>query len=441
MSDNWDHLKEIVSEVLKKSKQLGLDAAEASVSWSSGLSATVRLGTVESVEFNRDKGLGITVYKGKKKGSVSTTDLQPAAIQSSLEAACRIAEYTEEDPYSGLADIESLARDIPNLDLDHPSNVTAEQAVQWAKECEDSARAFDSKIANSEGATFATHRGYRVYGNTLGFLGAYPGTRHSLNCIVIAKSGDCMQRDYDFTTARDIKDLNSRNSVGQTAALRSIRRLNARKMKTCEAPVIFSAEIAGGLWGSFIAAISGGNLYRRSSFLVDHLDKRIFPDFVNVEEIPHLRKGLGSAPFDDEGVATVQHSIVQAGILKSYVLSSYSARRLGLKTTGNAGGVNNLFISDSECDLADLIKRMGRGLLVTELMGHGVNLVTGDYSRGAGGFWIEDGQIQYPVHEITVAANLKDMFSNLVAIGDDTEKRGNIFTGSVLIDRMMIAGS
>lgn len=440
MDKEWHTLKTIVADVLEQAKKLGMDAAEAGVASSSGLSATVRLGNVESIEFNRDKGLSITVYKGKKKGSVSTTDIQPEALKSALEAACRIATYTEEDPYSGLADKEFLAKQIPNLDLYHPVEVTAEQAVEWAKECEDKARGFDAKIVNSEGATFSTHQGYRVYGNSLGFLEGFAGTRHALYCTVIAKSGDAMERDYDFTVARDISDLESRGTIGQSAALRTLRRLNARKMKTSEAPVIFSAEVATGLWGHLIAAISGGNLYRRSSFLLDHLNQPILPKFVQIKESPHLLKALGSAPFDEEGVATHERPIVEDGILKSYVLSSYSARKLNLKTTGNAGGVHNLMVLDSGMDLADLLTNMGTGLLVTELLGHGVNIVTGDYSRGAAGFWVENGRIQYPVHEITIAGNLKEMFSNLVAVGNDTEYRSNILTGSVWLKNMTIGG-
>ncbi len=433
-------MEEVVTSILKQAKSLGVDAIEAGISAGSGLSATVRLGEVETVEFNRDKTLGITVYKGKRKGSVSTTDIHKEAIQSSLEAACRIAEYTEEDPFSGLPDKDTLARDILDLNLYHPWEVSAEQAIEWAKECEKSALDFDKKIVNSEGATFSTHESYKVYGNTLGFFGAYPSTRHTLSCVVIGKSGDSMQRDYDFTLARDKHDLESRLAVGQNAALRTLRRLNARKIKTCEAPVVFAAEIAGGLWGSFISAISGGNLYRKSSFLLDHLGKSVFPNFIQIAEFPHLPKGLGSAPFDQEGVATKQHDIVAEGVLQSYVLSTYSARKLGMKTTGNCGGVHNLRISQSEEDLPGLLQAMGKGFLVTELMGSGVNLVTGDYSRGAFGFWVENGEIQYPVHEVTIAGNLKDMFANLVAVGCDEEHRSNILTGSVWIDKMTIAG-
>lgn len=441
MSEQWSNLKEIVTDVIKKAKDLGMDAAEAGLSYESGLSVTVRMGEVDTIEFNQDKSLGITVYKGQKKGSVSTSDIHPDALKTTLEAACRIATYTEDDPCSGLADADRMADAIPDLDLYHPWDITPEQAIIWAKDCETTARTLDPKIVNSEGATFSTHQRFRVYGNSHGFLGAYPSSRYSLSCVVIAKAQDSMQRDYDFTVARDGQDLEPRARVGQRAAERTLRRLNARKIKTCEVPVIFAAEIAGGLMGSFIAAISGGNLYRKSSFLLDHLDKRVFPEFIQIEEAPHLLKGLGSAPFDQEGVATKKHSIVQDGILQSYVLSSYSARKLGLKTTGNCGGIHNLIVSHSQYSLPDLLKGMNKGLLVTELLGHGVNIVTGDYSRGAAGFWVENGEIQYPVDEITIAGNLKEMFSNLVAVGNDTEKRSNILTGSVWVDRMTIAGN
>lgn len=441
MKPEWDNLKAIVSEVLKKAKSLGADAAEAGISYESGLSTTVRMGETETIEFNRDKSLDITVFKGKKKGSVSTSDIRKEAITSAIEAACRIATYTEEDPCAGLADESSLAKQIPDLDLYHPWAVSPEQAVLWAKECEASAREFDARITNSEGATFSSHKQYCVYANTHGFMGAYPSTLHTLYCTVIAKANDMMQRDYDYTIACDSHDLESRLAVGQNAALKTLRRLNARKMKTCESPVIFSAEIAGSLFSSFVSAISGANLYRKSSFLLDHLDKPIFPAFVHIQEDPHLKKGLGSAPFDEEGVATHRRTLIDAGVLKSYVLNSYSARKLGLKTTGNAGGVHNLMISHGDHDLPDLIKEMGTGLLVTELMGHGVNLVTGDYSRGASGFWIENGEIQYPVQEITIAGNLKEMFAHLVAVGNDIEHRGNILTGSLWVHKMTIAGA
>lgn len=445
-AQQMEELKAVVGDILKKAKDLGMDAAEAGISYETGLSVSVRMDEVETIEFNHDKSLGITVYKGKRKGSVSTTDIHKDALQSVLEAACRIATYTEEDPCSGLADKENMAiaGELPDLQLYYPWDITPEQAISMAKTCETIARQVDTRIVNSEGASVSTHKRLRIYGNTHGFIGAYPSTRHSLSCSVIAaedpKSTGAMQRDYDYTLGRDSRDMESAEKIGQRAARRTLRRLNARKIKTCQAPVIFAAEIAGSLIGAFISAISGSSLYRKSSFLLDHLGKPVFPNFMQITETPHLLKGLGSAAFDQEGVATKKHDIIKDGILQSYVLSSYSARKLGLKTTGNCGGVHNLVISDSGKGLNELLKDMNKGLLVTELLGHGINIVTGDYSRGAAGFWVENGEIQYPVEEITIAGNLKDMFANLVAVGNDIERRSPILTGSLWVENMMIAG-
>lgn len=439
--ENEQELKNTLNFVLEEAKKLGATSAEAGISIESGLSTTVRLGSVETIEFNHDKGLGLTVYFGRRKGSISSTDIRHEALQTAIAAACNIAKYSEEDPAAGIAEATDLAKELPDLQLYYPWNITPEEAIHWAKECEDAARSFDPRITNSEGASLSTHARFRVYGNSHGFLGAYPSSSHSMSCAVIGQSGAMMQRDYDFTVSRDPKHLNSWSKVGKSAAERTLRRLSSRKIKTTQAPVLIAAEIAPGLIGSFIAAISGGNLYRKATFLLDQLEKQIFPAFVQMEEMPHIIGGLGSAPFDQEGVATKQHDIVREGILKSYVLSSYSARKLGMKTTGNAGGLHNLIVSHSNLDLQGLIKKMDRGLIVTEMMGHGVNLVTGDYSRGAAGFWVENGEIQYPVEEITIAGNLKDMFLNLVAIGSDTEKRSNIQTGSLLFDKMTIAGN
>jgi len=434
-------LKELVSSVLQQGKQRGATAMEASVSVESGLSVNVRLGVVDTIEFTHSKALGLTVYKGNKRGSVSTTDIRSEALSNSIEAACRIAEYTEEDPCAGLADSHRMAQAMPDLDLYHPWDVKAEEAIVWAKQCEDAARSFDRRITNSEGATFSTLSKVRVYGNTHGFIGAVPSSRHSMSCSVIGQVGSSMQRDFDYTIARSRDELEAWGTVGQNAARRTVQRLDARKIKTTQAPVIVAAEIASGVLSHFISAISGGNLYRKSSFLLDQLGQKIFPDFIDIEDMPHLRRGFGSATFDEEGVATYQRAIVQGGVLQSYVLSSYSARKLGLETTGNAGGIHNLKVSHSGQDRQALLKQMHTGLLVTELLGHGVNLVTGDYSRGASGFWVEKGEIQYPVEEVTIAGNLKDMFLNVVAIGNDIEKRSNILTGSILLENMMIAGA
>ncbi len=438
---NEKELKETILFVLAEAKKLGATSAEAGIGIESGLSTTVRLGAVETIEFNHDKSLGLTVYIGNKKGSISSTDIRQEALQTAVAAACNIAKYSEDDPCAGLADPENLAKVIPDLDLYHPWDLSPEQAIQYTKECEDAARTLDPRICNSEGATLSTHARFKVYGNSHGFLAAYPSSSHSMSCTVIGQSGGMMQRDHDFTVSRDPKHLDSWTKVGKTAAERTLSRLAARKIKTTQAPVMIAADIAPGLIGNFIAAISGGHLYRKSSFLLDHLGKQIFPAFVQMEEMPHLIGALGSAPFDQEGVATTEHDIIRDGILKSYVLGSYSARKLGMKTTGNAGGLHNLRVSNSGIDREALIKKMHRGLIVTEMMGHGVNLVTGDYSRGAAGFWVENGEIQYSVEEITIAGNLKDIFLKLVAIGSDTEKRSNIQIGSLLIEQLTIAGS
>lgn len=438
--DQEENLKQIVQELLKKAKQKGATQAEVSASISDGFSTTVRMGEVDTVEYNRDKGIGITVYFGHRKGSASSSDTRKEALETTLQAACDIAQYTTEDPFSGLAEKELMAKNYPNLDLYHPWDLTPEQGIALAKQCEDKARSLDKRIVNSEGASVASHQGIAVYGNTNEFLGVVPSSRHSLSCALVAQEAQSMERDYGYTVARDPSELESFSSVAEEAATRTVRRLQAQRLSTRKAPVIFAADIARGFLSHFLSAIQGGNLYRKSSFLLDHLGKEIFPKHISLTENPHLLKGIYSAPFDDDGVATVKHDIVKNGILDSYILGSYSARKLGLKTTGNAGGVHNIEISTSSLDLPALLKLMGTGLLVTEVMGQGVNIVTGDYSRGAFGFWVENGEIQYPVTEITIAANLKDCYANLIQIANDIDLRGNIRTGSVLIEEMMIAG-
>ena len=444
---NQDHiqqqinpLKDIVQRLLDEAKQQGATAAEAGLSQENGLSVTARLGEVETIEHHCDQGLGITVYFGRRKGSASTTDLSLASIKETVSAACSIARYTSEDSFAGLPDPALLATEFPDLDLHHPWPIHADAAIALAIDCENAARTHHKEITNSEGATVNTHQGIRVLGNSLGFLQGYPSTRHSLSCSVLAQRGDSMQRDYWFTVARNPADLAPAQAVGIKAAERTLRRLSARRLPTQQCPVMFSAEIASSLLGSFIAAISGGALYRKSSFLLDALDTAIFPDFVQITEQPHLLGALGSANYDGEGVATQNRVLVEDGVLRSYVLSSYSARKLGLQTTGNAGGVRNLTITPGEQDFNGLLKSLHTGLLVTELMGQGVNNVTGDYSRGAAGFWVENGIILYPVEEITIAGNLKDMFKQLVAVGNDVDYRGNIRTGSLLLERMSLAG-
>jgi PmbA protein len=433
-------LETLVRLVLDESKACGASAAEAGVSLEAGLSVTVRLGEVETLEYHRDRGVGVTVYFGQRKGSASTSDFAPQALRETVRAACDIARYTSEDDCAGLADAALMARDIPDLDLCHPWDVDAARGIEIAQRCEAAARTADARITNSEGATLSSHQGLRVYGNSHGFIAGYPSTRHSLSCSVIAGRDDQMQRDYWYSVARRHEDLEDAEHIGRMAAERTLRRLNGRKLGTRQVPVIFAAEIATGLFRSFVGAVRGSSLYRKSSFLLDHLGKPVFPEFVHIHEQPHLRGALGSSPFDSEGVATRARDLIANGVLQSYVLDSYSARKLGMQTTGNAGGVHNLSVDSGALDADGLLREMGTGLLVTELMGQGVNMVTGDYSRGAAGFWVENGAIQYPVEEITIAGNLKDMFMHIVAIGTDVERRGNYRTGSVLIERMTVAG-
>lgn len=438
--DQIETLKSIVEELISEAKTQGASAAEAGLSQETGLSVSVRLGEVETIEHHCDQGLGITVYFGQRKGSASSTDLSPASLKETVTAACSIARSTSEDTFAGLPDPEMLATEFPDLDLYHPWSIEVDQAIDIATDCENAARFYDQEICNSEGATLNTHQGTRVLGNSLGFLSGYQTTRHSLSCSVLAQRGDSMQRDYWYSVARSSDNLETARTVGEKAAQRTLRRLSARRLTTRQCPVLFSAEVSGSLLGSLAGAISGGNLYRKSSFLLNALDTQVLPEFIRIYEQPHLPKGLGSAIYDAEGVATRSRDIVTDGVLKGYVLSSYSARKLGLKTTGNAGGVHNLTISPGDLDFPGLLRHMHTGLWVTELMGQGVNMVTGDYSRGAAGFWVEQGEIQYPVEEITIAGNLKEMFRQILAVGNDIDYRGNIRTGSILIERMSIAG-
>lgn len=433
-------LKNSVQHILDEAKKQGATAAEAGLSLQDGLSVTARLGEVETIEHDCSQNLGVTVYFGQRKGSASSTDLSPASIKETVSAACSIARYTSEDSYAGLPDKELLATEFPDLDLYHPWSLTSDDALALAIECENAARFYDSAISNSEGATVNSHQGISVMGNSLGFLQARQATRHSLSCSVLAQGNDTMQRDYWYSVARNPLGLESASEVGKKAAERTLRRLNARSLTTRQCPVLYCPEMAAGLLGSLIGAISGGSLYRKSTFLLDALDTQIFPEFVHIQELPHLHGALGSSNFDDEGVATKSRDIVKDGVLRGYVLSTYSARKLGLQTTGNAGGVHNLTITPSEQNFEALLKQMHTGLLVTELMGQGVNRVTGDYSRGAAGFWVENGIIQYPVEEITIAGNLREMFKNIVAIGNDVDYRGNTRTGSILVEQMSIAG-
>jgi PmbA protein len=435
-------LKSIVSDALARARELGATQAEADVSLQKGLTTTVRLGEVETVEYQRDRGMGVTVYFGKRKGSASTADLSSRAVSETVEKACDIARYTAEDECSGLADPDELARDIPDLDLDHAWDISPEQAVELARACEAAGRTVDTRITNSEGATVGSHRGVRVYGNSHGFLAGYPSSSHSVSCVLLAQTGDDMQRDYWYSSARDARDLEAAEIIGRKAGERAVTRLGARKLSTQRARVLYAPEVARGLIGHFLGAVRGSSQYRKSSFLLGASGQQVFPSFVELHERPHIAKGLGSSPFDGEGVVTRDRELVRDGTLQGYVLSSYSARKLGLRTTGNAGGTHNLLVESKNggVDAAGLMRELGTGLLVTELMGQGVNGVTGDYSRGASGFWVENGTSMYPVHEITIAGNLKDMYRNIAAIGSDVDLRGSVRVGSILISEMTIAG-
>jgi PmbA protein len=440
LSYSQQDLQDLVSLALAEARGLGASDAEVGVSVETGLSVTARLREVETLEYQRDRGMGVTVYRGKRKGSASTGDLSAGAIRDTIAKAYSIAGFTAEDDCAGLPDPDELARDFPDLDLFHPWSIDPDAARDLAIACEAAALDADARIGNSEGASLSSHRGLRVFGNSLGFMGAVATTLHSLSCVVVAEDGDEMQRDYWYSTVRDWRDLEDGVSIGKQAAARALRRLNARKLSTITAPVLFVPELARGLFGSFLGAIRGGSQYRRASFLLDAAGEKVFPECMQISERPHLRKALSSAAFDSEGVATRDREVVQDGVLTGYVLSTYSARKLGLKTTGNAGGVHNLIVAGGADDFAGMVRKMGRGLVVTELMGQGVNGVTGDYSRGAAGFWVENGAIAYPVHEITIAGNLREMFRQVVAVGNDVDTRGGIRTGSVLIEQMTIAG-
>jgi PmbA protein len=433
-------LRQIVEDVLKYAREQGASACETEVSEGLGQTVTVRCGEVETIEYNRDKGIGVTVYVGKRRGHASTSDFSPQAIRATVSAALSIAKFTASDDYAGLADEELLAREIPDLDLFHPWELPVERAIELAKACEDAAFAVDKRIANSEGASVSMQQSHFIYGNSLGFIGGYPSSRHGFSCAVIAGTGDAMQRDDWYIAARSPAELGTPEAIGKTAGARAVRRLGARKIATLQVPVLFEAPVAATLLGHFVSAVSGGSLYRKSSFLVDSLGREIFAPLVEITDDPHTPRGLASSPFDEEGVATHRRSVVAKGVVGGYFLGTYSARKLGMKSTGNAGGNHNLLLKDTGVDLPQLLKKMERGLLVTELLGQGINMVTGDYSRGAAGYWVENGAIAYPVQEITIAGNLKDMFRNIAAAGNDIVKRGSKQCGSILIEQMTVAG-
>ncbi len=434
-------LQEMSDRVLQLAKDAGASAAEAEVSLGFGQNVSVRMNETETIEYNRDKGVSVSVYFGQQRGHASTSDLSPQALYDTVSAACNIARYTAKDEFCGLADANLMAKKIPNLDLHHPWVLNVDQAIDLAKVCESEARGVDARITNSEGAAVSTYEGMFAYANSHGFNGGYATSRHSLSCSVIADDGqDNMQRDYWYSTARDAKDLETAEYVGRLAGERTVRRLGSQRIKTAQVPVMFDASISAGLISHLISAISGGSLYRKSSFLLDSLGTQVMSPHITIEEQPHLLKGLSSSPFDNEGVATYPRTLVKNGVLEGYVLSSYSARKLGMTTTANAGGNHNLIVSHGDLDFNGMLKAMGTGLLVTELLGHGVNMVTGDYSRGAAGFWVENGVILHPVEEITIAGNLREMFKQIVAVGSDVLIQGSKQVGSVLIENMTVAG-
>lgn len=435
-----DEVKGAVSEVLTMASELGATSAEAAMSRTSGLSVSTRMGEVDTIEFNQDGSLGISVYVGNHKGSASTADLSEQALRSVVKKAIEIAKYTADDECNGLADKALMATDIPDLDLHHPWSLSPQEAIEHCIEAEKSALEFDERIVNSDGASLASHQGLRVYGNSHGFLAGFPRSRHTLSTMVIGQEGDMMQRDSAFSIARKHDHLKDPQAVGVEAAQSTLAKLSSQKLSTMKVPVVFRADIANSLFGHLVSAIGGGALYRKSSFLLDTLGKQIFNPCVTVQEKPHLLQGLASTPFDSEGVYTQDRDIIAGGELQTYLMASYAARRMGMQATGHAGGIHNWLVNKTHDDLKAILNEMGTGLFVTELMGQGVNTVTGDYSRGAAGFWVENGEIQYPVSEITIAGNLKDMFQNIQAIGGDVELRGAVQTGSVLIESMQVAG-
>ncbi|HHF2920605.1 metalloprotease PmbA [Vibrio diabolicus] len=440
VAEQRTELEQAVARALKLASAKS-DAAEVAITKSTGLSVSTRMGEVENVEFNSDGALGITVYRGQRKGSASTSDLSEAAIEQTVIAALDIAHYTSEDPFAGPAAKEYMVQEIPELDLFHPDAPDPDYAADVAIAAEKEALSYDSAIKQSDGASYDSHYGVKVYGNSHGLLASYASSRHSTSCCVIGvgQNGE-MERDYSYTVARHRDDLWTPETVGRKAAENTINRLDAQRLKTGKYPIMFAADVATGLIGHLVMAISGGNLYRKSSFLLDHLGKQVLPEWFNISERPHVLRGLASSPFDSEGVYTQDREIITDGVLATYLLTSYAARKMKMTPTGHAGGIHNWYVKSTGQNFEQMLKELGTGLLVTEVMGQGVNVVTGDYSRGAAGFWVENGEIQYPVSEITIAGNLKDMFNKIVAVGSDVETRSQIQTGSILLDAMKVAG-
>ncbi|WP_304985793.1 metalloprotease PmbA [Coxiella-like endosymbiont] len=439
MANNQEKLQSDILHLLDRAKKR-VDQVEISAGIETGFSVDIRLGAVETVEHHRENSLDIRVYHQQRTGSASTSDLSFKAMETAFDKACTIAQFTQEDPYAGLADAADMALDYPNLTLYHPWQITPKEAIKLAIECETVARKYDPRIKNSDGTTVNTYDSFRIYANSHGFLGHYPSTIHSMSCSLVAEQNNQMQRDYDYTLARSSDKLLPIDLIAQQVAEKTIRRLGARKITTCRCPIIFDASVAKGMWRSLISAIQGSNLYRDASFLCGQLHQKIFPKFITIYQEPHLPGEIGSAPFDENGVKTRKINYVENGMLTNYILGAYSARKLGMKTTGNAGGVFNLFITPGDKDLIDLFKEMQTGLFVTELMGQGVNLLTGNYSRGAFGYWIENGEIQHPVEEITISGNLKEMFKQIQVVANDIDPRSSIKTGSILIEQMIVAG-
>jgi PmbA protein len=444
MSDGFAYtqsaLRELAQSALDHAAARGASACEVDVSEGFGQSVSVRRQEVETIEYNRDKGLGVTVYLGQRRGHASSSDFSPAALAATVDAALSIARFTAEDDCAGLPEAKRLAKRSMDLDLFHPWEISVEGAIDIARRCEQAAFDVSPMIRNSEGASVSAQQSHFVSANSLGFMGGFATSRHYVSCSVIAGEGEDMQRDDWYASRRNAAEFPDAERIGDYAARRALSRLNGRKLKTRKCPVIFEAPLASGLIGSFVHAVSGGALYRKTSFLVDSLGKRIFPSFVHISERPHLRGGFASSPFDDDGVATCDREVVEGGVLQGYFLSTYSGRKLGMATTGNAGGSHNLLVQPGRHDLTGLLREMGSGLLVTELLGQGVNYVTGDYSRGAAGYWVENGEIAYPVEEITIAGNLREMLLGIVDIGNDVEVRGSKQVGSILVRRMTVAG-
>jgi PmbA protein len=435
-----DELANLASDVLARCRKLGASQAEVSLNLDAGLNVNVRMGEVETVEHTRDRGVAVSVYFGRRKGSASTADVRAESIATTIEQACAIARHTEEDPCAGLADAERMATFFPDLDQWHPWTLDATRAIELGIAAEAAGRALDPRLHNSDGASVSTGSSVAVYANTHGFFGRESGTRHSISCSLLGEDDSGMQRDYWYTTGVAAEDLESAEAVGRRAGERTLARLSPRKLATQECAVLFVPDVARSLVGHLVNAVSGGALYRRASFLLDAVGQSLFPDWFNILEQPHIKRGAGSSAFDAEGVATIDRDLIRDGVLARYILGSYSARKLGLQTTGNAGGIHNLAVAANGGDFADMLKQLGTGFLVTELMGQGVNTVTGDYSRGAAGFWVEHGAVAYPVDEVTIAGNLREMFRRIVAVGSDVDTRGSIRTGSILVEKMMVAG-